>query len=305
MSSPVISFAEGDALVDWIGLTEALVSGHQLSRANIADNFLQDGDDTLLTRSAWIKGLGLATKSLTIFPNNTHHATPTINGVFSLFSDQNGVLEATIDCHLVTKLKTASDSLLAALSLARGDSKIILIVGAGAVANSLLEAFGVGFPAARFEIWNRTAERAIKLANQFPHTTAVHNLRQAVTRADIILTATAAARPIIRGEWLRRGQHLNLIGSYRADLREADDEALQTASIYTDSLDTTISHIGEFNIPLQSGAIALNDILADFYSLDKFRRKNDDEITVFKNGGGAHLDLMTARYLLNRWEASA
>ncbi len=304
MSSPVISFSDGDALVDWIGLTEALVSGHHLPRAKIADTFLQNGDNTLLIRSAWIEGLGLATKSLTIFPNNSHHASPTVNGVFSLFSDQNGTLEATIDCHLVTKLKTASDSLLAALSLARDDAEIILIVGAGAVAHSLLEAFGVGFPNARFEIWNRTAERAKNLASQFPHTTAVPNLREAVPSADIIITATAAARPIIHGKWLRPGQHLNLIGSYRADLREADDEALQLASIYADSLDTTIGHIGEFDIPLQSGAIALNEILADFYSLNKFRRKSDDEITVFKNGGGAHLDLMTARYLLNRWEAS-
>ena len=110
--------------------------------------------------------------------------------------------------------------------------------------------------------------------------------------------------PIIKGDWLRPGQHLNMIGAYRPDMREADDAALQRAKIFVDSFDTTIGHIGEIEIPLQTGAIARSDILADFYTLAAFQRGGPDEITAFKNGGGAHLDLMTSRYVLDLWRAA-
>ena len=129
-------------------------------------------------------------------------------------------------------------------------------------------------------------------------------LETAVGEADIILTATMSSEPVIKGDWLRPGQHLNMIGAYRPDMREADDTALRRARIHVDSFDTTIGHIGEIEIPLQSGAISRADILADFYDLNRFERGGPDDITIFKNGGGAHLDLMTSRYVLDRWRAA-
>ena len=127
------------------------------------------------------------------------------------------------------------------------------------------------------------------------------DLETAVRAADIIVSATMTTEPLLRGDWLRPGQHLNLIGAYRPDMREADDDALRKSSLYVDSFDTTIGHIGELKIPLASGAIKREDLLADFYSLDAFRQGGVDEITLFKNGGGAHLDLMTSRYILDCW----
>ena len=111
-----------------------------------------------------------------------------------------------------------------------------------------------------------------------------------------------ATDPVIRGDWLRPGQHIDLIGAYRPDMREVDDRAMTRARIFVDSLDTTIGHIGEIEIPLQAGVIRRDDILADYYALDSFQRKSEEDITLFKNGGGAHLDLMTARYILDRWK---
>jgi ornithine cyclodeaminase len=112
-----------------------------------------------------------------------------------------------------------------------------------------------------------------------------------------------STEPLIKGEWLQAGQHIDLIGAYRPDMREVDDTALTRARIFVDSLDTTVGHIGEMKIPIESGVIDKADIVADYYNIDKFTRQSDDEITLFKNGGGAHLDLMTSRYILDRWRA--
>ena len=108
--SDIIPFDAGDALLDWIGLTDALAQGHNLPRAEIADTFLYRGKDTLLNRAAWIDGLGLAVKSATIFPDNPAKGAPMVNGGVSLYADDHGALEALVDFHLVTKWKTAGDS---------------------------------------------------------------------------------------------------------------------------------------------------------------------------------------------------
>jgi ornithine cyclodeaminase len=103
---------------------------------------------------------------------------------------------------------------------------------------------------------------------------------------------------LLRGEWFRPGQHIDLIGAYRPDMREANDAALQRARIFVDSRETTLDHIGELKIPLAEGVIGRDAVVADFYDGAAMRRGAEDEITLFKNGGGAHLDLMTARYIM-------
>ncbi len=298
---------EAEAHLDWIALTEALAAGHAGPQAEVADSFLYRERDTLLTRAAWKGGLGLAVKAATIFPGNGARGLPAVNGGMMLFDDANGVLEAVIDFHLVTKWKTAGDSLLAARRLARPDARRILIVGAGSVARSLVEAYGAAFPRAEFAVWNRSPEGARALAAAFPGRVRVApDLAAAVNEADIIASATMATEPLIRGEWLRPGQHLDLIGAYRPDMREADDAALGRARIFVDSRATTIGHIGELKIPIAAGVIAAGDVVADYGDLasGRFRRESDAEITLFKNGGGAHLDLMTARYILDAVRAA-
>jgi ornithine cyclodeaminase/alanine dehydrogenase-like protein (mu-crystallin family) len=300
-----IPFAAGDALLDWNELTKALIKGHDLPKAEIDDTFLYRGKDTLLSRSAWIDGMGIAVKSATVFPDNPARDVPMINGALCLFADKTGMLEALVDFHLVTKWKTVGDSLLAAKLLARRNSKSILIVGAGTVGRSVHAAFGSAFPEARFEIWNRSPAGAEAMIADLPNLSLAKDLEAAVRNADIIVSATMSTDPLIKGDWLQPGQHLNLIGAYRPDMREADDTALLRGSVFVDSFDTTIGHIGELKIPIEAGIINKDAILADYYNLDAFARRSDDEITVFKNGGGAHLDLMTSRYILEKWQASS
>ncbi len=305
MTLPYIDFATGDALLRWPEFTQALAQGHTRPKAEIDDTFLYRGADTLLSRAAWIDGLGAAVKTATIFPDNPKAGKPMVNGAVCLYSDHDGTLEAMIDFHLVTKWKTAGDSLLGALRLANPQSRNILIVGAGTVGGSLIEAFSTCYPQAQISIWNRTIAKAEALAAAYPGTLVAQDLPAATTAADIIITCTMSSTPVIKGDWLRPGQHLSLIGAYRPDMRETDDTALARAQIYTDSFDTALDHIGEFKIPLTAGTLKRSDVLADFYALDRFPQYSPDTITLFKNGGGAHLDLMTSRHVLDLWQAAA
>ncbi|SMX40029.1 ornithine cyclodeaminase [Octadecabacter ascidiaceicola] len=120
--------------------------------------------------------------------------------------------------------------------------------------------------------------------------------------ADIVTSATMTTEPLLKGAWFQAGQHIDLIGAYRPDMREVDDDALLRSRVFVDSYATTMGHIGELKIPLATGVISEDHVIADCYELDQFQRQSDDEITLFKNGGGAHLDLMTSRYILNVWK---
>ena len=301
MNTKTIIPSEVEPFLEWSELVVKLIEGHKFSKAQINDTLIRRKEDTILSRVAWIDGLGQLVKTATIFPKNHHKETSIINGVVTLFSDKTGELEAFIDFHLLTKWKTAADSLLATKYLARKNSHNILLVGSGNMATAMLGAYKSIFPKAEFHVWSRTPQNAISFSEKHSINLA-KNLNLAVESADIICTATMSTDPLIKGKWLQPGQHLDLIGSYRTDMRELDDDAIKAGKIFVDSYDTTIDHIGELKIPLQSGIIKRSDILADFYSLDKFKRSSASDITIAKNGGGAHLDLITSKYILEKWQ---
>jgi ornithine cyclodeaminase len=289
---------EAEAALDWLALTRALEEGHRLPTAELDDTFLYRGRDTMLSRAAWIDGLGALVKTAMVFPGNAARGLPAVGGAASVFSDADGTLAAMIDFRLLTRWKTAGDSLLAARRLARPDSRRILIVGAGTVARSLREAYAAAFPEAHFAVWARDSSKARAFANALG-AEAEPDLAGAVGRADIVACATMSSEPVLRGDWLRPGTHVDLIGAYRPDLREADDATLRRATLFVDSRRTTLDHIGELKDPLARGVIGRDAIVADYYDGDAMRRSGEEEITLFKNGGGAHLDLMTARYMLD------
>ena len=304
----IVTFSEAEPLLDWIELTDALADGHRLAKAEIGDQLLYRGSDAMLTRAAWIDGLGSAVKTAFVVPANSDLGLPTTNGAVNLFNDRTGELAALLDFKLVTKWKTAGDSLLAARRLGPPDCAQILIVGAGTVARSLVEAYSSVFPSAVFTIWNRTRKTAETLVSDYQNRTDIRiadDLAAAVSGADIVACATMAAEPVLRGGWLTPATHVDLIGAYRPDMREADDAALRASRIFVDSRATTLDHIGELKIPLEQGVISRGSIIADFYDLPggAFARAGPAEITLFKNGGGAHLDLMTSNYILAKWQS--
>ncbi len=288
---------DAEALLTWPGLLDAFEAGHRLPKPDIKDLFVYRGPDTVLDRATWIDGLGALVKVATVIPSNAQRGLPTVNGSVTLYDDKTGELTALVDFHLVTKWKTAGDSLLSARRLARKDAKNFLLVGAGTVAKSMVQAYSSLFPDARFTVWSRS--RSTAAAMGLP---VADDLEQAVKSADVICTATMATEPLIHGDWLQPGQHLDLIGAYKPGMREVDDTAMARARLFVDSRTTTIHHIGELIDPLKSGAITESHIIADFYDDPAiYTRRSDDEITIAKNGGGAHLDLMTASYIASMW----
>ncbi len=303
MSVPYITAEMVEAKLDWCAVADAIEAGHKQPRADLGDVINRRDGDTLLTRAAWIDGLGMGVKSMSVFPNNKD--VPTINGAMLVFDDQSGTIKAVIEGTLVTKWKTAADSVLGARMLARADARRLLIVGAGTVAGNLIEAYRSVLGDLEISVWNRTPDRAALLARTYPKVSTVTDLADAVAGADMIACATMSVEPILQGNWLRPGQHVDLIGAFRPDMREVDDEAMRRASVFVDSRDTTFGHIGELKIPLETGVISEADVKGDLYDLSAGRagRCSDDEITLFKNGGGAHLDLMTAGVILQAWEA--
>ena len=301
--TPALIGPEAEAQLDWIALTEAFLAGHRLPRAEVADSFLYRGADTLLTRSALIDGLGMLVKAATIVPGNAPDLG-TVNGGVMLMEDRTGVLSAVLDFALVTKWKTAGDSLLAARLLARPEAREIVICGAGKVAAAMIEAYRAAFPTARFTIWNRSQASAEALAAASVARVEM-NLETALGTAEIVAGTTMAKEPWLRGDWLQPGTHIDLIGAFRPDMREADDATLRRARLFCDARATTLHHIGEFRDPLARGVIAETDVVADFYDIaaGRFRRDSAEEITLCKNGGGAHLDLMTASFIRKCWQA--
>lgn len=300
MDIPYITAKE--VALDWPEMVAALLAGHLGVRPQVSDQFLHRGEDVLLSRAAWIDGLGVAVKSVTVFPNKA----PSVQGAMLLFDDESGAVEAVIDSALVTRWKTVADSLLGAQLLARRDSERLLVVGAGAVAEGLAMGYRAIFPDLKIEIWNRSTGNAEALANKVG-AIAVTDLCAAVSRADIISTATMAKTPVLMGKWLQAGQHVDLIGAFTAEMREADDLALQRSRIFVDNVATTVEHIGEMMIPLASGAIDRGDIRGDLYDLAQGAegRATPEDITLFKNGGGAHLDLMVGRVILAAYRAQS
>ncbi|WP_248304552.1 ornithine cyclodeaminase [Breoghania sp. L-A4] len=229
-----------------------------------------------------------------------------------VFEPARGALTAIIESRLVTEVKTAADSALGATLLARPGSETLLIIGAGAVARSLIRAYAAVFPSIRYiRIWARRFDQAEALAQEARlegvQITAASDLAAAARDADIISSATMAHEPVLHGAWIRPGTHVDLIGAFKADMREADDALISGGSLFVDSRETTISHIGELMIPIAAGVITPKSVKGDLYDLiggTVAGRVSDDEITVFKNGGGAHLDLMIADYIVGAMKAS-
>ncbi|MFO1141145.1 MAG: ornithine cyclodeaminase [Amaricoccus sp.] len=298
----IVTYEEAAGRVSWPQAVEALRAGHLLPRAQITDMLVGPPDATLLSRAAFIEGLGYGMKSVTVFDRNAAQDLPTVQGAMLVFEPSHGALEAIVDSRLVTELKTAADSVLGALCLAREDSAHLLVVGAGAVARSLVDAYHALFPALRLvSVWARRREQADALARSFAEAAvpvrAVTSLAEAAGEADIVACATMARQPVLHGAWIRPGTHVDLVGAYKEDMREADDALISVGALFVDSRETTVHHIGELTIPIASGVISHTSVRGDLYDLVQGTagRRTRSEITVYKNGGGAHLDLMLAR----------
>lgn len=294
------------ACLRYPGLVAHLRAAHRQPAAQVQRLLMQQsaptgGDNGLLIWPAWQPGGPLGVKICTLFPGN--RAQPTVQALYALFDGHNGSPLALIDGTELTYWKTAADSALGGDYLARHDARTLLMVGAGSLAPHLVRAWRAIRPGLdRILVWNRTPDRAQALVDSLEGIAAerVTDLSAAVPLADIVCCATGSRSPLIRGAWLRAGTHVDLVGGYTPDMREADDAVLRRARIHVDSRWFTVGHVGDLTQPLAAGVISGEDVLGDLFDLCCDRipgRTHADEITLFKSGGGAHLDLMTAQHI--------
>jgi ornithine cyclodeaminase/alanine dehydrogenase-like protein (mu-crystallin family) len=302
-----------DRLLDYPGLVDALQTAHAGQGMPETGALVMDSpasaDDKFVSLMAWAADDMIAAKLVGVFPDNMQLCPPqpTVQGIVALFDGKTGAPLLICDGGSLTRRKTAADSALGARLLSRADSQVLLVVGAGALAPHIVEAYVAVRPSLkRIIIWNRTHSRAVRLASTLEHVgvsvQAEPDLKLALAAADIVSCVTMSSAPLVRGALLRPGTHVDLIGAYAPDMREADDEVVKRAHIFVDTR-TGCERSGEIAQPIAAGLITSSSILADLFDLCSGRhpgRTHPDEITMFKNVGGAHLDMYTARHLMKR-----
>ncbi len=308
----IISAADVEAALDFESLVERL---RQAFRRDIAVPLRHhhgvetpDGPEaTLLLMPAWQTGRHIGIKLVTVFPGNVERNLPAVMGTYLLLDGKTGSPLAMIDGPMLTAKRTAAASALAASYLARPDSERLLMVGTGTLAPELILAHAAARPIRNVLVWGRTEDKAAKLAKRLnrsdfrvQHTT---DLEAAVRGAHIISCATLSAEPLIAGAWLQNGQHLDLVGGFRPDMRETDDTAIRRARVFVDTRAGACQEAGDIVQPLASGVLDPDDIAADLFELtrgERAGRRFYDQITLFKSVGTAVEDLAAAQLTVER-----
>jgi ornithine cyclodeaminase len=298
-------------LVDYPGLIAALEEAHRAAMPE-AQHMVMDepegGSNKFVSLLGWVKNDVVAAKLVGVFPTNLKRQPPepSVQGLVAVFDAKTGAPTLIADGAAMTFRKTAGDSGLGSRLLARPDAKTLLVLGAGGLAPHMIDAHAAARPSIeRVMIWNRTPERATALAERLADryaVTAVLDLDDAVAQADIVSCVTMSDRPLVKGRCLKPGAHLDLVGAYLPTMREADDEAIKRGSLFVDTRNG-MEGAGDLIQPVNAGVIGWDAVRGDAFELCQgvhAGRSAEDEITIYKNVGGGHLDLYTARYLASR-----
>ncbi len=260
-------------------------------------------DSTLLLMPAWKPGKRAGVKIATVSPKNGQFNLPAIQGTYIYLDALKGGVLALLEAKSLTAKRTAAASALASQYLSKKNSSSLLMIGTGALASNLILAHASVRPLKTVYVWGRDYSKAVKLCEKLKdapfHIEPIKAIEDKISEVDIISTATLSKTPLVLGEYLQPGQHVDLVGAYRVDMREADDEAITMAEVYVDTFQGGLKESGDIVIPLKSGVLKETDIKADLFELTtqkKMGRKNDREITMFKSVGHALEDLAAATY---------
>ncbi len=269
----------------------------------------EKGGKTLLLMPAWKPEELVGLKVVSIFQGNPEEGLPTIQGLYLLLDGKNGKPLALLDAPMLTNLRTAATSALASRFLSRTDSARLLLVGTGSLAPHMAQAHAQVRPIQEVRVWGRRGSQARRIADNLKRKKAFEvsvekNLEAGVRWADIVSCATSSAEPLIRGSWLRLGQHLDLVGSFQPHMREADDETVKKARVFADHLEAAPKESGDLALPLQTGILKPQDLQGDLFALCRQEvpgRTHDSEITLFKSVGLALEDYAAAKIAFDRW----
>ncbi len=315
----VLTAADVDAALRSGGLVDALDQGFKSPietpvRHHHTIDRKGEPPATLLLMPAWhgadaAKGGYVGVKIVSVVPGNARRGLATVVGSYLLLSGETGEPVAVIDGRSLTLWRTAAASALAARYLARTDASRLLMIGAGAMAPHLIRAHACERPIREVRIWNRDPAKADALAASLQGTLgslsilAVTDLEQATGDADIISAATLSTEPLVRGAWLSPGAHVDLVGGFTPEMREADDDAIRRAEVYVDTRAGAGHEAGDIVQPIKSGILKPDGIKADLFELCrgiKPGRTDAASITLFKSVGTALEDLAAAALVVER-----
>ena len=306
-----ISAAEVDRALTFPGLVETLRTAFregavQPVRHHHGVERPDGAASTLLLMPAWTDfntagtsaGGHIGVKIVTVSPDNNAIGKPAVMGLYLLLDGATGEPQAMIDGQRLTQWRTACASALAASYLARGDASRLLVIGAGALSPFLAKAHSAVRPITSIRIWNRTPANAEKVAAALRAeglpASAADDLDAELAEADIIASATISNTPLVKGALLKPGAHVDLVGGFTPEMREADDDAISRARVYVDTRAGATKEAGDIVQPLASGLLKPEAIIGDLHELargEKQGRQTDSEITLFKSVGAALEDL--------------
>ncbi len=298
---------EIDSILDFPSLVEALRQAFReglMAPVRHHHAIEREGETaTLLLMPAWSAGGDgfLGVKVVSVFPRNAARGRPSVMGTYLLLSGDSGEPLAGFDGMTLTLWRTAAASALAAGFLARPGASRMAMIGAGALAPRLIAAHAAIRPIRHVTVWNRSPEAAERLAATLTRpglsVTATRDRERAVAEADIVSVATMSAAPLVEGAWLQPGAHVDLVGAYTPQMREADDAAVRRSRVHVDTRGGALKEAGDIVQPLATGVIGEADIAGDLFDLCRGvvpGRRSADEITLFKSVGSAIEDLAAA-----------
>ena len=259
-------------------------------------------ESTLLLMPAWDDGANLGIKVVNVSPNNGQYDLPTIQGNYLLYDLHKGFPKAIFDAKMLTNKRTAAASALASQFLSRKDSSSLLMIGNGALAPELIKAHASVRPIKKVYVWGRSMTKSqgvcSTLGDLEMDLIPVENYLDIIGEVDIISCATLSPDPLVFGRTMKHGQHYDLVGAYKPDMREADDDFISNVKLYVDNMEGATTETGDLVIPIKSQLISVEDIQSDLFDLCKRKkpgRQNDREITCFKSVGHALEDLAAAK----------
>jgi len=264
-----------------------------------------ESDASLLLMPAWNNLGNVGIKIVSVFPDNAKNNLGSVNASYFIMDRKTGIPKAVIDGTELTLRRTAAASALASSYLSNPDAETLLMVGTGKLASYMIEAHMVARNIKNILVWGRREEAALELVSGLsPKIKSIEcriDLKSAVDESDIISCATLAKEPLIMGEWLRDGQHIDLVGAFTPDMHEADGVALEKARVIVDTYSGALTESGEIIDAIKEGFISESDIVADLKELicdEKIGRRNTTDITLFKSVGTALEDLAAATLIL-------
>jgi ornithine cyclodeaminase/alanine dehydrogenase-like protein (mu-crystallin family) len=243
-----------------------------------------------------------ALKTVAIFPGNSARGLDPHQGFVALFDGETGETRALMNAGAITAIRTGAVTAVATRALARDDARTLAVLGGGIQARAHLEALRLVRPFERVVLWSRTPGRAAGLDG----VEEVASAKEAVSDADVVVTATAAPEPVLQREWLKAGTHVNAVGSSIPTTRELDTPTVAASTFFVDRRESTVNEAGDYLFPLREGAITPAHIRAELGEVligAAAGRSSAEELTVFKSLGLAVEDLAAAEHVLARAEA--